>query len=279
MKALNPGFPFHPMKFRRRLLHAAEAGLYWSGAAALYVRAFRARGAAILAYHSVPAPAIQQWIDPRYAIPLGIFEAQVKFLALRRKVVSMSELVDTLERGESAELGTVVISFDDGYRDTLELAAPILERYGLPAIVYLPTGNVARGMNQCIDQIYSTFQFRTRQQLRLDGPDAPLFDLGKEDSLFEAYDSIAERLPITPPGEREALLAEVNAQLRPRQRPPRLTLTWEEVKELTRRYRLFEVGIHTREHIDLTSCGEEAARAELESSMDDVFIPTFRGGR
>jgi len=247
-----------------------DAGLYWTGAAGLYVRAFRARGAAILGYHSVPDASIQRWIDPRCAVPLKVFEAQMAFLARRRKVISISDLVHRLERGESSDPGTVVITFDDGYRDTLELAAPVLERHRFSAIVYLSTGNVTRGENQWIDRLYSAFQFRTKHHLRLDGPDAARFELTSEDALFEAYDSISGRLLVTHGSEREALLEQVDAELRPLERPPRLTLNWEEVRELRRRYPRFEIGVHTREHVDMTSCGEETARAELVASVADV---------
>ena len=34
----------------------------------------------------------------------------------------------------------VLISFDDGYRDNLENAAPILQRYGYPAVIFVPIG-------------------------------------------------------------------------------------------------------------------------------------------
>jgi peptidoglycan/xylan/chitin deacetylase (PgdA/CDA1 family) len=145
-----------------------------------------------------------------------------------------------------------------------------LERHGFPAIVYLATGNVTRGENQWIDRLYSIFQLRTSHRLRIDGPDRPPLDLGEQSALFEAYDAIAGRLLVADGGERERLLTEVEAQLRPRERPPRLTLTWDEVRELLRCYPGFEIGVHSRGHVDLTSFGEEAARAELASSIADV---------
>jgi peptidoglycan/xylan/chitin deacetylase (PgdA/CDA1 family) len=129
---------------------------------------------------------------------------------------------------------------------------------------------VARGENQWIDRLYSIFQLRTSHRLRIDGPDRPLLDLGGESALLEAYHAIAGRLLVAEGSERERLLAEVEAQLRPRERPPRLTLCWDEVRELLRRYPGFEVGVHTRGHVDLTSCEEEAARAELFASIGDV---------
>ena len=241
--------------------------MYWSGAAALYVRASGAGGAAIVAYHSVTDGSIERWIDPRHAISLKAFERQMEFLARRRNVVSIGVLVDALEREEPVDPGTVVITFDDGYRDTLELAAPVLDRCGLPAIVYLSTGSVSQRVNQWVDELYSAFRFRGRHQLRLGGQ---AYDLAREDGCFEAYHSIAERMLLANRSERDALLGAVRAQLSPVERPPRLMLTWPEVKELTRRYPRFEIGAHTREHLDLTECGEEVVRAEIENSKADI---------
>jgi peptidoglycan/xylan/chitin deacetylase (PgdA/CDA1 family) len=255
---------------RRRLLHGLEAGLYWSGAAALYVKASRARGATVLMYHSVPDAAIRRWIDPRSAVPLEIFEAQMDFLARRRKVVSMSELVGTLEGGDSPEPGTVVISFDDGYRDTLEVAAPVLERHGFPAILYLATGYVTRAENQWASQLHAAFQFRTEHRLCVEGHEPQRFELRGEGAVLEAYESIARRLLTADWKERSRLLGQVTEQLLPREEPPRLTLTWAEIAELTRRHPRFEIGVHTRDHIDLTAHGEETARAEIEACVADV---------
>jgi peptidoglycan/xylan/chitin deacetylase (PgdA/CDA1 family) len=36
----------------------------------------------------------------------------------------------------------VLITFDDGYRDNLENAAPVLQRYGYPAVVFVPVGYI-----------------------------------------------------------------------------------------------------------------------------------------
>jgi len=41
----------------------------------------------------------------------------------------------------------VVITFDDGYRDTFNRARPILERYSAPFTVYVPTAAITRELN------------------------------------------------------------------------------------------------------------------------------------
>ena len=41
----------------------------------------------------------------------------------------------------------IVLTFDDGYRDTLTTALPILDRHGAPFTVYVPTGAVTRTLD------------------------------------------------------------------------------------------------------------------------------------
>ena len=61
---------------------------------------------------------------------------------------------------------------------------------------------------------------------------------------------------------------EVIAQLRPVTRPPRTTMGWDELRKLVRAYPRIEIGSHTVDHIDLTSCDPRRARAEGKTSIE-----------
>jgi peptidoglycan/xylan/chitin deacetylase (PgdA/CDA1 family) len=66
------------------------------------------------------------------------FERQLALLAGRGyRGVTFSEAVRTDGRGR-----IVAITFDDAYRSVLELARPILARFGFPASVFAPTDGV-----------------------------------------------------------------------------------------------------------------------------------------
>ncbi len=66
------------------------------------------------------------------------FDEQLALLTRRGyRGVTFSELVSSPDAGR-----TFAVTFDDAYLSVLELARPILERYGLPATVFAPTDGV-----------------------------------------------------------------------------------------------------------------------------------------
>lgn len=213
-------------------------------------------------YHSVADQSLARWIDPRNHVPVDVFEKQMLFLAQHKKVIPLDVLVASLTEGQAPEDGSVVITFDDGYVDNLHVAAPILDRLGLPATLFLPTSYIDRGETQWVDQAYTMFQSRTRSLLKWHGADT-LFDLDNQKQHETAYRTVCAALLEADSSQRRFLLAEVCNQLQPTASPPRLTMNWEELRTLLREYRCFQVGGHTLEHTDLTSISKVDAWNEI----------------
>jgi peptidoglycan/xylan/chitin deacetylase (PgdA/CDA1 family) len=260
------------VEFKHGLVQAFETVVYWSGATNLYLRARREHGAMILMYHSVSRGPERRFFDPASTLAAEAFEAQMRFIAKYRRVVSVSEIVRTLEEGGSLPAGTVAITFDDGYRDVLEVAAPVLERYELPATLYLATGYIESGENQWVDQLYVAISSRTKNELFLEGPVAGEFRLEHPEQVDAAYDAI--RLSMIPMShkERQTLLDSIRRQLKPWQTAPRLTLNWRDVARLIHRYPRIEIGAHSRDHVDLATCSDDTLRRELTSCVEDIEL-------
>jgi peptidoglycan/xylan/chitin deacetylase (PgdA/CDA1 family) len=68
----------------------------------------------------------------------ALFDAYCRFFARHFSVVPLGELVGMLERRAPLRR-TLAITFDDGYRDNFECAAPILRSHGLPATFFVAT--------------------------------------------------------------------------------------------------------------------------------------------
>jgi glycosyltransferase involved in cell wall biosynthesis/peptidoglycan/xylan/chitin deacetylase (PgdA/CDA1 family) len=93
-----------------------------------------AAGLRILTYHRVNSdhPGDRLTVHPLE------FERQMAALA-GRPVLSLDRAVRALRRGETLPAGAVALTFDDGFQDNLAWAAPILERYRLPATFFVAT--------------------------------------------------------------------------------------------------------------------------------------------
>lgn len=257
-------------RFLRRTLLGFEKLLYWSGLGYVHLKTRRPQGAVILTYHSIAPAADAVWIDSRNRLSPKFFERQMSFLAASRSVISMNALLDALLEGVSLPAGSVVLTFDDGYRDNLEVAAPILERYGLPALLYVPTGAVTRGESPWADELYTMFRTRINHTLRLPNDGAStVHDLRDPHTSRTAYRRLSRELIVADRPRREVLLASVEQQLAPQERTPRLTLSWDELRALRARFPLFALGVHSANHVDFTSQAESIVRQELRECMAD----------
>lgn len=89
------------------------------------------------------------------------FEEQVAALAeAGYTAIFFDELVDYVYQGNELPEKPVVITFDDGYASNLEIAAPILERYGLRAVVNVIGVSVGKDTYKDTGQpIYAHFSY------------------------------------------------------------------------------------------------------------------------
>ncbi len=88
----------------------------------------------ILMYHKV-----NDIPDNPTTVPVARFDQQLERLSeLGHEVVSLEAVLDRYTTGAPLPEKAVLITFDDGYRDTFENALPVLQKYGFPAVIFIP---------------------------------------------------------------------------------------------------------------------------------------------
>jgi peptidoglycan/xylan/chitin deacetylase (PgdA/CDA1 family) len=95
----------------------------------------------VLTYHHVA----DRPRDP-FAVPSSVFDRQMRWLARRGLVLSLDDFVLFLEGRLNPRPGSVLITIDDGYDDLWSTALPVLERHNVPAVAFVPAGELERSV-------------------------------------------------------------------------------------------------------------------------------------
>jgi peptidoglycan/xylan/chitin deacetylase (PgdA/CDA1 family) len=113
------------------LRSATYAAAYWSGLAGREERAENA--ARILCFHGTP------WAQA------AEFERQLRYLRRQFSVVPLREIAARLRTRSADVRNLVALTFDDGLRNNLTVAYPILQKLGLPATFFVCPELAERG--------------------------------------------------------------------------------------------------------------------------------------
>jgi peptidoglycan/xylan/chitin deacetylase (PgdA/CDA1 family) len=110
---------------------SAALGLASNGAASLRV----------LMYHKV-----NDIPDNPTTVPIDRFDAQLTQVGeLGYEVVGLDAVLDHYALGAPLPPRAVLITFDDGYRDIVENALPVLQAHGYPAVIFVPVAYMGDG--------------------------------------------------------------------------------------------------------------------------------------
>jgi peptidoglycan/xylan/chitin deacetylase (PgdA/CDA1 family) len=118
---------------------AAEA-LYRTGVVSALTRR-GPRSPLVLAYHRVVesyAASLPRSL-PAMLVDVKTLEAQLDWVARRYRFASLGEIGSTGEPQRRHGRPMACVTFDDGYRDVYEVAAPLLARKGIPAAIFVVT--------------------------------------------------------------------------------------------------------------------------------------------
>lgn len=126
------------MKNVKRYIAAAVVFLILTAASVIYLRPGYV--VPILMYHSIGYDT-----DTSLHVSPDNFHKQVKYLVDKGyNVIPLEKLIKGIKNKKKFPHNTVVITFDDGYRNNFTEAFPILAKYKLPATIFIVSGYVGR---------------------------------------------------------------------------------------------------------------------------------------
>jgi peptidoglycan/xylan/chitin deacetylase (PgdA/CDA1 family) len=220
----------------------------------------------ILTYHRVEWGHATPPPPPGVATPPDAFAEQMSYLQRNYRVVSMDEMMDVATRRRRLPPRSVLITFDDGYRDFSDHAWPVLKSLGLPVTVFVPTsfpGEPARFF--WWEHLHQALT-RTERRDVLDTAGA-LYLLGSARQRADAYARLRTRAKQMPHAEAMEWIVAVCRDLGVTPVSPPL-LDWNALRTLSSQG--VTIGSHTRTHPLLTRIPIEEARAEVVGSLRDL---------
>jgi peptidoglycan/xylan/chitin deacetylase (PgdA/CDA1 family) len=229
---------------------------------------FRGQATSLLYHRILPGPVLAMpsgAFVPHLClcVAAGRFDEQMDELQRRGGSMALPQAVAALKAGQLPP-GTVTVTFDDGYRDNLKLALPILERYGIPATIFITTGLVDRSAVLWWEELEALVRGSPRLAFEWQGQ-AHDFELDEAAAQWRAFNTIVGLFrPLTPKAQAQ-LLVRLRASSNVSFSYDREILNWEELRELDR-HPLITIAAHTVNHPVLTQVDSAALRSEIGQS-------------
>lgn len=239
-------------------------GIIIASRALRLVSRFTGNGAAIVMYHSVQD-------DPRAQFDfLGgiihsteVFRGQMEIVARHFNPATIDDLLHFVRGEKELPPRSVVVTFDDGYADNYDVARPVLDKLGIPAVFYVVIDCLDRQILPWPAQLRHIFL--TAQARSWNDAAGNCWPLGIHEQRLEAY-AEAARLCAKLSGDArtivlDSFLSELQAQAINSSQP---MMTWEQVRSLDRNGHT--LGSHTMSHPSVAQLRPEDAQIEFSAS-------------
>lgn len=270
--------------------------LYALGLLQLWQSITLKRRAVILMYHRVltPEERCRSSSHPAIMVDRETFAAQMALVKRRFKVLSLKEFADRMERKIPFDDSSCLITFDDGWTDNFTNALPILRKYELPAVVFLPVNFIGRNrifwqeaLVHLLVLAVMTARREPAREARLRDLLDPvglgeILDLRSDDPRSQVIEVTSKNRKGLTPSLVDTTLANLRSELRVENGDIEGTdsfLDWEQVDRMSRQG--IEFGGHGAEHRLLSQLSIEEAREEIQLSKEVIdlrlkgAIPTF----
>lgn len=228
------------------------------------------RGIAMcLSYHRVyPISKKENYFHPNLSLVVDpkLFEEQIAYISNNFNCLDIYQAMNLLKDNKLPK-NTVIVTFDDGYRDNLEYALPILKKYNVPAEMYITTGFPDKKcvlwwyeLEQLIREIESlSFTWKRKKYS---------WDLRRLELKYKAYRDIRMLFVTSSMKEQKVLMEMLSTKgNKSTYSFEDYGMTWDDIISLDKET-LITIGSHTISHPSLTQLTDEEVYYEMKGSKD-----------
>jgi peptidoglycan/xylan/chitin deacetylase (PgdA/CDA1 family) len=194
------------------------------------------------------------------------FENQMNYLSEKYNVISLEKFLEYYKKNQNPPKNTVVITFDDGYKDNYTNAYPVLRNYDFPATIFLATDAVENKRLFWWDRI--SYMVSKTKVKRFELNEIGKFSLISKDAKFNSLKFIQKNLKKLTDSERNKVIEKISKLLKVDcpffESENNLFLSWNEIKKMQQNNISF--GAHTKSHSILAKIPLKKANEEIKDS-------------
>lgn len=236
---------------------------YWSRR---FCNTFRNKGIVLL-YHRV----VNLETDPQLlATTPENFTSHMKYISENYNVISLKEMVKSA-RDKKLSDNSVAITFDDGYADNFINAKPILEKYNIPATIFVTSSMVNQQKEFWWDDLERLILLPSNlpSSININGL-GELLDFSSTAAKMKSYTALHVYAKTKPSySEFEKIFTELyeKTKLPQEARPTHLPLSYNQLVQLESSG-LIDIGAHTEHHLPLSMLLYQEQLLEIVQSKE-----------
>ncbi len=231
----------------------------------------------ILTYHGVIPDKIHQEnphrvFEFRNFANESDFDHQMYYIRKNFNPVSLADYLDCRMNERPLPVNSVIVTFDDGFRNNYEFAVPILKKYDMSAAFYVTTNFVGKQKMLWSEEIMYRVMHTEKKEMILNLDYEHNFSL--DTIAKKEYAGTLLRIYLKKSKKQDVLnllknlrdkLDDVEIELEGTNQIRYGFLTWDDVRKMSEEG--MEIGSHTHNHYTLNQLDLDECREELETSQ------------